>query len=259
MLLRPWCRALCVLFLLACCGCEPGPETQVDEQKNPFFLAGKDRIASHDYKGAIEAFEKALESSPKSVLAHFELGVLYEQHSEQKDSDYISAMYHYQQVIRLRPNEYPADNARQRIAGCKQELVKGEALAPVAQNLVRENDRLKEENRTLRTQLDVMRTDINKLAQRSPGATSSPGTTLQPETTARVRTNTPPVAYRVTPLPPPPTGTVATAKTHTIRSGETAYSIARRYKVSVNSLLSANPRMDPRRMKIGDVLSIPPS
>jgi tetratricopeptide (TPR) repeat protein len=258
MLLRLWCRAVCAVLLLAWCGCDPGQEAQVDEQKNPFFLAGKERIAAHDYQGAIEAFEKALETNPKSVLTHFELGVLYEQHSEQKDSDYIAAMYHYQQVIRLRPNEYPADNARQRIAGCKQELVKGEALAPVAQNLVRDNDRLKEENRTLNRQLDTLRMEVNIIAQGNAG-TAFADSAVRPDAAAtRPRTNSPPAVARMTPLPAPAATTV-TSKTHTIQAGDTAYSIARRYRVSVNSLLSANPRMDPRRMKIGHVLAIPPS
>ena len=259
--LRMWCRALCAFFLLAWCGCQPGAEAQLDDDKNPFFAAGKERIAAHDYQGAIEAFEKALETNPKSVLAHFELGVLYEQHSEQKDSDYIAAMYHYQQVIRLRPSEYPADNARQRIAGCKQELVKGEALAPVAQNLVRENDRLKEENRGLHRQLDSMRADLNRVAAAgSPTAlaTQTPGATVRLEGATRGRTNTPPVAQRIGAIPPPAPA-AGGSKTHTIQPGDTAYSIAKKYRVNINSLMAANPRMDPRRMKVGAVVAIPPS
>jgi len=255
-----WCRALCVVVVLAWCGCQPGPEAQVDDDKNPFFTAGKERIASHDYKGAIEAFEKALETSPKSVLAHFELGVLYEQHSEQKDSDYIAAMYHYQQVIRLRPSEYPADNARQRIAGCKQELVKGEALAPVAQNLVRENDRLKEENRGLNRQLDSMRADLNRVAAGgTPPTLAGQGAAVRPDATSRPRTNAPPAAYRPSVAAPPATTTAASSKTHTIQRGDTAYAIAKRYRVSVSSLRAANPRMDPDRLKPGTVVAIPPS
>jgi tetratricopeptide (TPR) repeat protein len=258
MLLRNWYRACCAILLLTWCGCQPGQDAQVDEQKNPFFLAGKERTSARDYKGAIEAFEKALEMNPKSVLAHFELGILYEQHSDQKDSDYISAMYHYQQVIRLRPNEHPADNARQRIAGCKQELVKGEALAPVAQNLVRENDRLKEENRNLQRQLDSMRIDLNRYVQAGSAPSQTGVVTPRAESATRPQTNATPVAYRATALPPPSAAAV-NSRTHTVQQGDTAYSIARRYKITVNSLLTANPRMDPKRMKVGQVVSIPAS
>src|SRR2546423_7464159 len=149
--------SFCGVLLLVCLsfsGCYQGSENQVEDAKNSFFIAGKDRIAERDYKGAIEAFEKALEANPRSAQAHFELGVLYEQHSDQKEEDYVSAMYHYNQAIRMRPNEYPADNARQRVTYCKRELVKAESLAPVAQNLMRELDKLRDENKLLRKQVE---------------------------------------------------------------------------------------------------------
>src|SRR5438874_11392550 len=109
-------RSLSGMFLLLClglCGCDPAGEGRVDEQKNPYFIAGKERAAERDYKGAIDAFEKALEANSHSAQAHFELGVLYELHSDQKEEDYVSAMYHYNEAIKLRPNDHPADNARQ--------------------------------------------------------------------------------------------------------------------------------------------------
>jgi tetratricopeptide (TPR) repeat protein len=257
MVSRLW-RCAASFFLLLACGCDPRSEANVDEQKNPYFLAGKERVAAHDYEGAIEAFEKALEINPKSVLAHFEVAVLYEQHSEQKDSDYIAAMYHYQQVLRLRPNEYPADNARQRIAGCKQELVKGEALAPVAQSLIRENDRLKQENRTLQQQLESLRVETARVNPMPPPAgfaartNSSPRSRTNSVTTIALRQPSPATAT----LPSPTSGS---AKSHTVRQGDTAYAIARQYKVSLGSLLAANPGVDPKHMRPGQILNIPAS
>ena len=44
---------------------------------------------------------------------------------------------------------------------------------------------------------------------------------------------------------------------HTVVSGETPGSIASRYGVSVNELMSANNISDPRRMRVGQVLTIP--
>jgi tetratricopeptide (TPR) repeat protein len=150
-------KRLSVLFLVvAFSGCFPPTETKVEESKNPYFLEGKARVKARDFKGAVEAFEKALEVNPQSALAHFELGILYEQHSEQSESDYINAMFHYQQVVKLRPSGiYPHDNARVRIASCKQELVKAESLAPVYYAMERELQKLKEDNQILRKQLDT--------------------------------------------------------------------------------------------------------
>jgi len=44
---------------------------------------------------------------------------------------------------------------------------------------------------------------------------------------------------------------------YTIRSGDTLYAIARRYNISLNDLLQANPGIDPARLRIGQVICIP--
>src|SRR5258707_1017304 len=118
---RGSCPALCV----AMSGCSPTAETQMDEQQNPHFKAGREKLTALDYKGAIESFERAVEDNPRSVLAHFELGVLFEQHA----NDYAAALYHYNKALKLRPNDHPAENIRQRIPACRQELVKADSLA----------------------------------------------------------------------------------------------------------------------------------
>src|SRR5262245_36279458 len=114
-----WAGCLCLVL----CGCLPPTENQADEQKNPHYLAGKEKLAALDYKGAIESFERAVEDNPRAALAHYELGVLY----ENRENDYAAALYHYNKALKLRPTSYPADNIRQRIPGCKQELVKADS------------------------------------------------------------------------------------------------------------------------------------
>ena len=141
-------RAISFFLCMGLCGCLPPAETKLEEGKNPYFLEAKARVKARDYRGAIDAFEKALEVNPQSALAHYELGVLYEQHGEQKESDYINAMFHYQQVLKLRADgRYPHDNAKVRIASCKQELVKSESLAPVYYAMERKLLKLREDNR----------------------------------------------------------------------------------------------------------------
>jgi len=49
----------------------------------------------------------------------------------------------------------------------------------------------------------------------------------------------------------------ATARTHTIRSGDTLDGIARRYGTSVSALQEANPDLDPRRLIPGRSIRIP--
>src|SRR5271169_5437105 len=81
-------------FILS--GCVDSARSQLDDEKEPHFLAGKSRISSMDYKGAIEAFEKALEVNPQSAAAHFELAWLY----ELKESDPAAAIYHYDKYLK---------------------------------------------------------------------------------------------------------------------------------------------------------------
>jgi LysM repeat protein len=277
MLSRP---AAFVLLLPLLFGCSPTREAQLDEQRNPYFIEGKDRIGSRDYKGAIAAFEKALEVNPRSPLAHFELAVLYEQHSDQREDDYVAALYHYNQAVRLRPNAYPADNARQRIASCKQELVRSQSIAPVYQQTIRELDRLKEENQQLRRQVETLNAQAasqfiapaalagkqTQIAQSGAAArseasaasgnrTSRSGTEF-PETPILVVTNS--VASsskeRNTTASQTPRGS---ARTHTVKAKETPYSIARTYGIRPTALLAANPGLDPQRLKVGQTISIP--
>jgi len=256
-----------VLILLAVPllpGCSPVRETKVDEQRTPYFLEGTERVRTRDYKGAIEAFEKALEVNPRSALAHFELGVLYEQHSDQREDDYVAALYHYNQVVRLRPHAWPADNARQRIASCKQELVRSQSMAPVYQQTIRELDRLKDENQQLRRQLEAINAQAASrfvapatLASTGPvsepARVSSQATGLDTPVIVATRAQEPPKDRNATALPNRSNG-----KTHTVRAGDTAFSIARNYRVRLEALLAANPNVDARRLKIGQTISIPP-
>jgi len=238
----------------------------VDEERNPYFVEGKERIGTRDYKAAIAAFEKALEANPRSALAHFELGVLYEQHSAQREDDYVAALYHYNQVVRLRPHIYPADNARQRIASCKQELVRSQSIAPVYQQTIRELDRLKEENTQFRRQIETLQAQVasqfvaptslgNASQWQSPGSGSTTVSKIveSNDTPILVATNsTSPVAKER------PAQTSRAFRTHTVRARETPYSIARSYGIKLDALLTANPGLDAHRMKTGQTIKVPP-
>lgn len=233
-------RFALVLAWLGVCGCFPPPEGKLDENKNPYLLEGKARVAARDYKGAIDAFEKALEVHPRSALAHFELGMLYEQHSEETEKDYINAMFHYQQVVKLRPaGVYPHDNARVRIASCKQELVKAESLAPVYYAMERELNRLKQENQELRAQLEVFQAQTARVAQ--------------------VRPTPAPVAFAGSPNPAPEFRAAAAPvyKQHVIKPNDTLASIARAHRVRLESIMAANPTLQPRRLQPGQTIKIP--
>ena len=262
-----------LLLVLLSSGCLPIAEGPQDEAKNPYIVTGLERFKGRDYKGAIEAYEKALEVNPRSVKAHYELGVIYEQF----ENDYPAAIFHYSQVIKLRPDgAYPADNAKQRIPGCKQEMLKTDSLATVNPTALRETERLREENGQLKKQIDFLQVELanlqgklntaNSELARRPASTTpapSPGATYIPIPNAPrpaipdMRSTSPgssaPAPGRISPTP----GT--TARSIVVRPGDTFTSIARRHGVSVTALMRANPVVEPKRIKPGQSLNLPPN
>ena len=153
-------------------------------------------------------------------------------------------------------------SARQRIASCKQELVRSQSIAPVYQQTIRDLDRLKEENQQLRRQIEVLQAQAASqfvapasLSGKQPQSASAPP---RPQ----VEAGQTPILVQSNPVAAVTNRVVSTTRrapgrTYTVRQGDTAYSIARSYRVQVNSLLAANPNLDVRRLKVGQTIQIP--
>ncbi len=241
-------RCLILILLLSLAGCDSGPDSVLDEQKDANYLSGCSRNSSQDYKGAFEEFTKALRTNPDSASAHFELGLL----NEKQLTNYAAAIYHFEEHLRLRPKSDYADRAKERIRACKTDLVKNEFLAPVNQGMQRDLERLTAENLLLKRQIESLQTQLSTRATVPAGnfATSTvpvPQSELVAQTTTRT-TNTEARTAR--------TGS-SRPKTHVVKTGETVTSLAAKYDVKLNVFLAANPKVDPRRLKVGQTLNIP--
>jgi hypothetical protein len=248
-------RAGLLLLLLAgfvLSGCLPAAPK--DEEKEPHFLAGRSRVNTMDFKGAIESFEKALEVNPTSASAHFELGWLY----DQKESDPAAAIYHYERYLKLSPNSPKEEMVRSHILACKQQLAQTVSLAPGMEKQQREFEQLAEENRRLREEVDKW----HAYALRLQGLTNQPGTASRAVRPARPSGPGPtaPSGAGSAGLAGPGGSTAVAAvtpRTHAVRAGETPSLIARRYGVRLDALMAANPKLDPRRLQIGQAVIIP--
>jgi tetratricopeptide (TPR) repeat protein len=257
-----------LLFCILLAGCRPGSTSQGDEQKDPYFLAGKNRLQERDYQGAVEMFEKALDVNPRSASAHFELGVLY----EQQQYDYAASLYHYGRAVMLNSNAPFAELSRQRMQECKRELAKSVVQPMAMQNLQAEIDALRAETNRLKQQLELWQ---NYNAGRGTAPTTSNPATIPTTTfTPASRTNTVTASTRNDPSSAttrgnastttrtnsyftPRAATTGSGRTHVVASGDTPAAIARRYNIKLSALESANPTMDARRLRIGQVLLIP--
>ena len=231
--------------ILVLSGCLRSAPVQLDEEKESHFLLGRTRVSAMDYDGAVESFEKALEVNPGSGAAHFELACLF----ERREADAATAIYHYQRFLKLRPKAENAETVKQHILALKQELAKTVSLGVVTERQQREFERLVEENRRLNEEVQTWRAFSLRLqgSTNQPGAGSVAPRLAKPSAVGNPATNTP-----AAPSPPP-----ALVRTHTVKSGETAAVIARKYGLKLEALRAANPRMEPRKLRTGQTLNIP--
>jgi LysM repeat protein len=248
---------------LVFCGCLPPAETQLDDEKDPNFIDGRNNQHALNYKGAIEAFERAVQSNPKNAAAHFELGLLY----EERENDFTSAIYHYEKHLKHRPNSSHRIAVDQRVQRCKLELAKSVSFGVINAEVHRDMQKFTNEIATLKSNVVFLQT---QLARRPPYITqyvtlrvtnfvSVPQKTETPQPQRPVQ-NTAQQQQRI----PPPTATNQTktavapaTKTYTVRAGDTFSNIARRHRVSIAALQAANRGLDPRRLRANQVIVIP--
>lgn len=254
---KPFYGCLLLCSALALGGCTSSSSASLEEEKEPHFLEGKSRANMMDYTGALESFEQALEVNPKSAAAHFEIGCL----CDQKEGDPAAAIYHYGRYLKFRPHGDKAERARGRITACQQALARFVSLGPVTQGLQREQDvlveqikRLTEDNRMLREKLDRIEASANP--PRLPAQSSRPDS-LASTGTGSAAVSALPVA-RTLPVDAG-RGVSNSSRSHTVAPGETPAAIAKRYGVKLETLMAANPRLEPRRMRVGQTVNIPAS
>ncbi len=237
------------------CGCGFLANRAQDDQRDPHFLRGKSLAESLDYAGAVEAFEKALEANPNNASAHFELWWLY----EQKLRDHAASIYHGDRFLRLRPQDPAKPRIFERRTASIQELAKEVPLGPVTPAL----ESLSRTNRFLRQQLDAALAENKVLQQQVETLTRRLMTLANPPAAGAGAPARQPAAAAAAPAVPaavrPPAQPAAppAPRTHTIRAGDTLSHIALAEKTTVKRLLSANPGLDPRRLKVGQKIQIP--
>ncbi len=254
-----------MILLLSCCwlggGCFSDSDSPVDEKKEPHFVAGRGRVASMDYRGAVESFGKALEVNPRSASAHLDLGLLL----EEREKDFAGAIYHYEYFLKLRPRDEKSEQLSQRIVNCKQELARTVSLGPINLQVQRELERLIAENLKLTKQVESLTAQLGSISHRPPPVEKTnahvvvsppmpPLTNRPPPPVAKL---TPPIAGGTATGGGDVTPTPAKSQTHTIKSGDTPAAVARKYGISLNALMSANPGLDPKKLRIGQVIKVP--
>jgi tetratricopeptide (TPR) repeat protein len=250
--------AVAAMSLLALGGCAPPDSSQSEDEKEPHYVLGKSRVNAMDYTGAIEAFSESLEVNPHSAPAHFQLAMLFENQA----ANPASAIYHYQEYLRLNPKADNADVVRQRIYTCKQQLAADVLPLPSTPFAQRQLEDLAEKNRRLQEEVDKWRAYYN--SQQNPPRNNPPPP--QPNFTGNPTPGGAPAPNDVAsqgsggagsspshakPAPP------VKQRTYVVVAGDTFASIARKAGVSLAAMQAANPGVSPKKLKPGQTLNIP--
>ena len=244
----------------------------MDEEKEPHYALGKSRVNAMEFDEAIKAFEESLEANPHSAQAHYQLAMLF----ENQESDPAAAIYHYQQYLKYNPTTQNAEIIAQHIASCKQQLAADVLQLPSAPAAQQQLEKLTEENRRLHDQLTQWQAyyAAQQAARTNPptlpaAAVRNQTTSLSPEdvtslpatTTATGGGNLAGTASgfsaSATARSTAPPLHAPRSRTHVVTSGETMASIARKQGVSLAALETANPGVNPRKLKSGQVLNLP--
>ncbi|MGH7951529.1 MAG: LysM peptidoglycan-binding domain-containing protein [Limisphaerales bacterium] len=240
---------------LALCGCEPVGQNQSDEEKEPHFVQGESRVDAMDYQGAIEAFQESLEVNPRSAPAHYQLAMLY----DTREPDPAAAIYHYQQYLKLDPQAPNAIVVRQRITACKQQLAADVMAMPSAPATLKQIEQLTETNQMLQEQLKQWQAYANQLASQLAAAKANPPpdqNNFQPPQIAVPQIANPVPEKKVFSNPKP--SLEIRPRTHVVEPGETLAAISRKFDIRLDALLAANPGVNPKKLRVGQVVNIPP-
>jgi LysM repeat protein len=223
-LLKNFATALFLGLALGCASCD----RMITPRSAQIVKDAESKTADGNYLRAITLYESALDDSPRGAEIHYRLALLY----DDKMHDPLNALHHFKRYLTLAPSGSHAAEVKNFMK--KDELELGTSLSGDSVVSRAEAARLKNENLTLRKELEDQRTRAHA-SENAPPETKTAGTNKKP---AR-----------------PP-------RTYVVREGDTLASISRKFYKSSGrwkQIRDANKNTvdDPGKLKAGQTLTIP--
>lgn len=226
---KTFATAICLGLAFSVGGCD----RMITPRHAQVIKDAESKSADGNYLRAITLYESALDGSAKSADIHYRLALLY----DDKMHDPLNALHHFKRYLTLAPSGPHASEVKNFMK--KAELELGTSLSGDSVVSRAEAARLKNENLTLRKELDDQRVRLHSATTEKASGDGRDGET--------------PSASKKPPRAP---------RTYVVRNGDTLASISRRfYKSSGHwkKIRDANRSIvdDPGKLKAGQTLTIP--
>lgn len=282
--------------LLVLAGCDLVSQQKVNEESESHYQDGLVSLRLMDYDGAIRHFEDALQVNPNSGAAHFELGHLFSE-KRTNDIRALYHYQRYRELRPKDTNFHAVVEGRifhckirlaQEFAAFLDQGHQNQHVATIEklrQQLNQREIQIAELNYRLslapRASAPAVPEGSTGTAGPAVGPVPVPALALPQSNQLTPLTRAPSVRAASAPAPAAASGSgsghagvasgvggggavravppasVAVRRTHRVQSGETLARIAARYGVPLGRLQSANPRIDPRRLRPGTELVVP--
>lgn len=232
--------ALAALCLVLATGCGRGSVERREARDRDLRRAEIAREAQ-DIDRAIELCEKALRRRPDLALAHRKLGLMLDNFRQ----DYVSAIYHYQRYLQLRPDTKTRAEVEQLIQHCRLSFAAQIAESPeeVKKDLRARDARIQQ----LELELFALREQTSMTEPEF--SAKSKGLVKSAKESAAAKSASPKDA--------------APAQVHVVQSGESLNAISMRYygtpaKWAVIFKANRDRVPDANHLRVGTRLDIPP-
>ncbi|MEY2497171.1 MAG: hypothetical protein QOD12_727 [Verrucomicrobiota bacterium] len=207
-----------------------GCDRMISSRSTQVIKDAEAKTADGNYLRAITLYESALDGSEKSADIHYRLALLY----DDKMNDPLHALHHFKRYLTLAPAGPHANDAKNFMK--KDELALGTSLSGDSVVSRAEAARLKNENATLRKQLEDQRSQVHSAATEKAPANDKAAD-----------------ANKKAP---------GKSRTYVVREGDTLASISRKFYKSSGrwkKIRDANKSVidDPAKLKPGMTLTIP--
>lgn len=255
-----WRVPFAAAAVFALTGCDRLERLGWTDDSKKHLKAGADRLGARDYRGAVAAYERAVDGTPRTAEAHFRLGLIYQDQLQ----DPIGAVHHFRRYLEIDQSGPFSRQARSNIA--RAEVMLATSLSGSTLINRQEANRIRTENLQLKQQLAVAKSTASVprgKAAVAPAPTDPAEIATGGGAGPKPAPNSPEAKAAAAAVKTAERQAAAQTRTYKVQPGDTLAGISKKFYQStarVNDLLDANINAldgDPTKLRAGMSLIIP--